>query len=139
MPQAKAASKAKARAKAQGPEPQSADVDNEKPCPKMEMVVVSPLATSFNPTEDRIQPFWAVSRLSRASHLESNMERVKYVVQVPYPTTSDSNSGLKVPPNLPKLFATSAYLRNTKKVANGDVLTLPYEADCEKVVQSDRP
>ena len=70
----KAVPKAKARGKGKGPEPQSEDVDNEKPCPKMEMVVVSPLATSFDPRADTIQPFWAVNRLSRASILEPNME-----------------------------------------------------------------
>ena len=114
-----------------------ADVDNEAPCPTMEMVVVSPLAKSFNPEADRIQPFWAVSRLTRASHLESNMEIVKYAVQVPYPNSSDSNFRPKANSNLPKLYVTTAFLRNTKKLGIDDVLTLPYEADCERVVHMD--
>ena len=102
----------------------------------MEMVVVSPFATSFNPTEDTIQPFWAVNRLSRASLLESNVEVVKHVVQVPYPTCSDS-SFRPSKAGLPKLFVTTAFLRNTKKLGIDDVLTLPYEADCERVVHID--
>ena len=133
--------KAKAKA-AQGSQPDSTDVGNEQLFPKIEMLVVSPAAMkSFEPA-DSISPFWAVSRLSRASDQESNMEILKCMVQIKYPEAcSPSNFGLSTRAlgNLPKLYTTSAILRNTQKIAIGDVLTLPYSADTEKAVQMDRP
>ena len=65
------------------------------------------------------------------------MELLKIVIQIPYPTLSDSSVHVsKV--GLRKLFVTTALMRNTKKVGKDDVLTLPYEADCDKVVFMDR-
>ena len=102
------------------------------------MLVVSPAAMkSFDPA-DSIPPFWAVTRLSRASNQESNMEIVKYIAQAQYPvmcTPSSIGLSTRDKGNLPKMFFTSAILRNTQKIAIGDVLTLPYEADGEKAVQ----
>ena len=133
--------KAKAKAKAaQGSQPESKDVGNEQLYPKIEMLVASPAAMkSFNPA-DSIAPFWAVSRLSRASNEESNMEILKYAVQVKYPEASGACCLHKSTiGNLPQLVATSAVLRNTRKIAIDDVLTLPYSADTEKAVKSERP
>ena len=142
----KPAPKAKATPKAaSGSQPQTTDVGNEQPCPMMEFLLVSPAAMkSFDPDSNSISPFWAVSRLGRASKEESNMEILKYVLHVKYPEAGVKESvGIPKPQAvavlLPKLFTTSAVLRNTKKVAIGDVLTLPYEADAEKAVQLDRP
>ena len=68
---------------------------------------------------------------------------LKNVLHIKYPESGEQVIAciLKSPAvaHLPKLFTTSAVLRNTKKVAIGDVLTLPYEADAEKAVQLDRP
>ena len=77
-----------------------------------------------------------MTRLSRSSTEESNMELLKIVIQIPYPTLSDSSVHVsKV--GLPKLFVTTALMRNTKKVGVDDVLTLPYDAEMSKVVNWD--
>ena len=135
--QSKPGPKAKAKA-AQGSQPESTSDGNEQLSPKMEMLMVSPAAMkSFDPA-DSIPPFWAVTRLSRASNQESNMEIVKYIAQAQYPvmcTPSNIGPSSRDKGNLPKMFCTSAILRNTQKIAIGDVLTLPYEADGEKAVQ----
>ena len=144
-PVAKAKGKAKARGKRKapdaeperGPEPQSADVDNEQETPHVEMVLNSPLADKkFDPEKTIIQPFWAVTRLSRSSTEESNMELFKIVVQIAYPTLSDSSVHVSKG-GLPKLFVTTAIMRNAKKVGENDVLTLPYDAEMSKVVNWD--
>ena len=131
--------KAKAKA-AQGSQPESTSDGNEQLSPKMEMLMVSPAAMkSFDPAGS-ISPFWAVSRLSRASNEESNMEILKYAIQVKYPEASGACCLHKSTiGNLPQLVATSAVLRNTRKIAIDDVLTLPYSADTEKAVKSERP
>ena len=141
---AKAKGKAKAKAKAKrkapgaepesGPEPQSADVDKEQEIPHAEMMLKSPLLAAFDHETTTIQPFWAVPRLKRASTEQHNMELVKIVFEIPYPTFSDSSVRLSKA-GLPKLFVTTAVMRNTKKVGVDDVLCLPYDADCGKVVQ----
>ena len=132
--------KAKAKA-AQGSQPESTSDGNEQLSPKMEMLMVSPAAMkSFDPA-DSIPPFWAVTRLSRASNEESNMEILKYIAQAQYPvmcTPSSLGLSTRDKGNFPKVFPTSAILRNTQKIAIGDVLTLPYEADAEKAVQMGR-
>ena len=73
-------------------------------------------------------------RLRRASTEQHNMELVKIVLEIPYPTFSDSSVRLSKA-GLPKLFVTTALMRNTKKVGVDDVLCLPYDADGDRVVQ----
>ena len=141
LPPAKAQAKAKAKSKSKGAvegkgsQPQSAEGDEEKPCPKMEMLMLSPaISKSFLPDKHPISPYWAVCRLSRASHEASNMDIFQEPVNLEFPKAAAGSAGLTSGAALPKLCVSMIVLRNTKKIAIGDVLTLPLHSEKSKLV-----
>ena len=140
LPPAKAQAKAKAKSKGagegKGSQPQSAEGDEEKPCPRMEMLMLSPaISKSFLPDKHPISPYWAVCRLSRASHEASNMDIFQEPVNLEFPkAAAGSPAGLTSGAALPKLCVSMIVLRNTKKIAIGDGLTLPFHSEKSKLV-----
>ena len=126
--------------KGEGSQPEKEEgADQEAPGPRLDMLMLSPASLlSYSPQHDVVPPFWAVCRHSRALSDESNMELRQVTMKVPFPTEPSDLAkfaGFSEKVNLPECAVTFVAMFNTKAIAVGDVLALPFFSKYSSLVE----
>ena len=123
--------------KGAGSQPDRTAADQQ--APRLDMLMPSPASLlSYSPQHDVVPPFWAVCRHSRALSDESNMELRQVTMKVPFPTEPSDLAkfaGFSEKVNLPECAVTFVAMFNTKAIAVGDVLALPFFSRFSSLVE----